>query len=391
MRDRRFYILFADIFVSALGFSIIAPLIPAYLREMGESGFGIGLVFAAYAISRVIFTSFIGEISDQKGRKVFIVGGFILYALISLSYIWAGSLIVLASIRFLHGFSSVLITPVSMAYGGEIAPEGKEGRVMGLFTTAVFAGVGFGVILGAFLSHHFGHAAVFGTLAALAVLAAGVTHFFLPESKKVGLGEGGFQHLKALMQKDVLKLLFAWGVSAPMGIAVVLSFFPLLSARIGLAPTGAGVVVSACIFLIALLLEPFGKLADLAGRYRKLFLLFTAQLIISLALLFSPDCGTMTSLLIAAAVVGLGTSMAYPVGSEIAVLIGRRAGMGSTIGLLSASKSAGAAITPLIAGLTMDLFGLNAVFYVIAVVILVCKLACYYYTSRLLETHVGKV
>ena len=93
----------------------------------------------------------------------------------------------------------------------------------------------------------------------------------------------------------------------------------------------------------------------------------------------------MTTLLLAAAVIGLGTSVEYPVGSDIAVLVGRRVGMGSSIGLLSASKSAGAAITPIVAGLVMDVFGIDAAFYCITILILACKLICYYYTGRLLE------
>ena len=385
MKDRRFFILFTVIFVSSLGFSIIAPLIPMYMREMGESGFGIGMLFAGYAISRVIFTPIIGEISDKKGRKAFISGGLLLYALISLSYIWAGNLVVLAVIRFLHGFASVLIAPISMAYGGEIAKEGREGRVMALFNVAIFTGIGAGPLLGAFLIHHFDQSMVFYVLASLAALSSVVTLLFLPETDRTGPPEGGFASLGALMKKDILRLLVVWGVSAPMGIAVVLSFIPILAVKIGVAPPGASIIVSVCVFMIVLFLEPFGKLADKAKKFQKFFLLFTGQLIIAVALLFSPACDSMTTLLLAAAVIGLGTSVEYPVGSDIAVLVGRRVGMGSSIGLLSASKSAGAAITPLVAGLVMDVFGINAAFYSIAILILACKLLCYFYTGRLLE------
>jgi len=385
VKDRRFFILFMVIFVSALGFSIIAPLIPMYMREMGESGFGIGMLFAGYSISRVIFTPIIGEISDRKGRKAFISGGLLLYALVSLSYIWAGNLVILAVVRFLHGFSSVLITPIALAYGGEIAKEGREGRAMALFNAAIFTGIGTGPLLGAFMIHHFDQAAVFYVLASLAALSSIVTLLFLPETERVRPPEDGFAHLGALMKKDILKLLVVWGVSAPMGIAVVLSFVPMLSARLGLPPGRASVIISVCVFMIVLFLEPFGKLADKARKYQKFFILFTGQLVISVALLFSPACDSLATLLFAAAVIGIGTAVAYPVGSDIAVLIGRRVGMGSSIGLLSASKSAGAAITPIVAGLVYDAFGLNAAFYCIAILILVCKLVCYYYTGRLFE------
>ncbi len=281
----------------------------------------------------------------------------------------------------------MLIASAAMAYAGDISEEGKEGRVMAMINVAIFTGVGTGPILGGILSHNFGGASIFYVLSALAALAFLITLFSLPETEKPILKESGFTHLRNLIKKDILKVLVVWGVSAPMGIALVISFIPILAARSGLLPTQVGIIISACVFLIALLQEPFGRLADKVTPYKKIFLLFTGQLIVSVALLFTPACRSMAALFIVTGVVGLGTAIAYPVGSEIAVLVGRRAGMGSCIGLVTASKGAGTAITPLVAGLVMDTFGLNAVFYIVAILILVCKLICYYYTSRWLESH----
>jgi predicted MFS family arabinose efflux permease len=121
---------------------------------------------------------------------------------------------------------------------------------------------------------------------------------------------------------------------------------------------------------------------------RKVFLLFTGTLIVAVGLLFFPECGSLPALFAVAGVVAVGSAIAFPVGFDIATVLGKHGGMGLVIGLLSTAFNVGNAVTPLIAGAVTDLFSLASAFYVIAIVILTAKVTCYYFASRWLE---GKV
>jgi len=383
-------ILMAAVTVSMLGLTVIAPLIPHYVNTMGIGGFGIGALFAAFSLTRVIVTPFIGARSDRTGRKHFICAGLLLYAVVSLLYIPAHTIYLLILVRMLHGFSAALIIPISLAYAGDIAKEGNEGRMISTMLTVIFVGAGLGPLFGGFVHHYFSYQTVFLVLAILGVLAFAVVRFGLPETRKEGEREKSFITFKELLRKDILKVLLIWGVSAPMGKAMILAFLPVVGMKMGITPIQSGLVISGFIIFMGLLQAPIGARLDRISNMKKVFLLFTGTLIIAVGLFFFPGCGSLPALFVAAGVVAVGSAIAFPVGFDIATVLGKHGGMGLVIGLLSTSFNVGNAVTPLLAGAVYDLFNLSAAFYVIAIVILAAKVTCYYFASRWLEEKVGK-
>ncbi len=89
-----------------LGVGIIAPLLPLYADNLGATGIWLGVIFAGFSVSRAIVMPIFGRLSDRSGRKLFICIGLLSYAIISLGFIWANSLLQLALIRFLHGIAA---------------------------------------------------------------------------------------------------------------------------------------------------------------------------------------------------------------------------------------------------------------------------------------------
>jgi len=378
----------ASVTVSMLGLTVIAPLIPHYVKTMGIGGVEIGALFASFSLTRIVLTPFIGARSDRTGRKRFICAGLLIYAVVSLLYIPADNIYLLILVRMLHGISASLIIPVSLAYAGDIAGDGKEGRVMSTMLTVIFVGAGLGPLLGGLLHHYLSYNAVFLVLAILGVLAFTLVRFGLPETHKEGDREKSFITFKELLRKDILKVLLIWGVSAPMGKAMILAFLPVVGMKMGITPIQSGLVISGFIIFMGLLQAPIGGYLDRISKMKKVFLLFTGTLIIAIGLLFFPGCGSLPALFAVAGVVAIGSAIAFPVGFDIATVLGKHGGMGLVIGLLSTSFNVGNAVTPLLAGVVIDFFNLAAAFSVIAIVILLAKVTCYYFASRWLE---GKV
>lgn len=103
----------------------------------------------------------VGSLSDRWGRKGFLIAGLFIYGLVGLVLPEAGSVANLILIRTFHGFGSAMIVPVAMAYVGELAPQGREGRYMGLLNVAIFTGIGGGPMLGGFFADLWGMASAF--------------------------------------------------------------------------------------------------------------------------------------------------------------------------------------------------------------------------------------
>ena len=107
-----------------------------------------------------------------------------LLAVFSLLYLPAHNVYTFTGVRLLNGLAAGMITPIAMAYAGEVAQEGKEGRAMGTFNMAFYLGLAAGPLLGGILWHLFGMTSVFYAMSGVSALAFLLVLPFLPEVKK---------------------------------------------------------------------------------------------------------------------------------------------------------------------------------------------------------------
>ncbi len=126
MISRVFPILAISIFSCMLGSGIVVPLLPLYAESLGANGFWLGVIFAAFPISRVLTTPVFGRLSDRNGRKSFISIGLLAYGIISFGFIYTNTVLQLVLIRFLHGLAGALILPIAQAYVADISPPGRR-------------------------------------------------------------------------------------------------------------------------------------------------------------------------------------------------------------------------------------------------------------------------
>jgi len=187
MEKRTLFTLYFSIFAAILGLSIISPILPIIAEDLRVTGVWMGMIFSGFAISRAIVMPIMGGLSDKYGRKIFIASGLLLLAVISLLYLLAHNVYTLTAVRLLNGLAAGMIIPVAMAYAGEVAQEGKEGRAMGTFMMMYFLGVGVGPLLGGILWHLFGMTSVFYAMSGISVIALLLVLPFLPEVKNYWL------------------------------------------------------------------------------------------------------------------------------------------------------------------------------------------------------------
>lgn len=360
---KKFAALFISAFASMLGMGIIVPLMPIYAKTLGASGLWLGLIFSGFSLSRLIFMPLMGKMSDKKGRKKFICSGLFLYSLLSLGYIFANSIFSLVWIRILHGFASAMTVPIIMAYVGDIAPKGKEGRFMGYFNVSFFMGMGIGPFVGGILNDSFGMASAFIAVSILAAAALIFTLLFLSEETPAMIKKSEAQKnpsFKRLLKNNLIKGLLIYRFIGAVGRGPLMAFLPIFASDFGITASQIGIIISSHMILMSILQIPFGRLAD---KYSKIKLIIFSGLIMTFVLGAIPFADNFRDLFLLNILMGVAGGMGMPAATAINAIAGKKYGMASSMSLFSSAMSAGMVISPLIAGILMDTAGIKYIFY----------------------------
>jgi len=352
-----FAILLVSVFLGLLGLGIVLPLLPIFVNEFNASPFWIGALFAGYGLSRIMFTPSIGSLSDRYGRKWFITAGLGLYTVVSLWYIFAGSIEELFVIRFVHGIASALISSVAMSYVGDITPAGQEGAYQGKLSNAFYLGMGCGPIVGGAVYSIFGLTPVFLLMAVMSFIPFLVCIRFLPESKQVYrtapmIGKA-FTHPR--MQAV---LFFRFMNTFPYAAFMV--FIPVLAAsQDGFSTTVVGLIIAVEVLAMALSLGYFGKVAD---RYRRSYMIVIGTVIVSCSTVALVYVHELAAIAIFALLIGVGNAMAIAAATAVVALDGRTLGQGVTMGAFNTVMSIGIVVPPLIFGAMVTVWGIDSIF-----------------------------
>ena len=141
---------------ATLGQSLIAPFLSVYANHLGASGFLAGCIFGVFSLACILFMPVFGRLSDRCGRKPLITTGLLLYPLVALALKGFPHIHSLLLIRFLQGIAAAMILPIVLAYAGDIAPEGCEGRTRGKLNAVLAMGLSSGRVIGGILKDAIG-------------------------------------------------------------------------------------------------------------------------------------------------------------------------------------------------------------------------------------------
>ena len=377
--NRALFVLSLALFATMLGNGVVIPFIPIYAQEFGASGVEVGILFGAHSASRTFLLPLIGRASDRRGRKAFLLWGLFFYALTSVAYLLANSLLALILVMALQGVATAMVQPVSMAYVGDLTPKGKEGAYAGYVNTAFLGGVAGGPVLGGVIKDLFSMQASFILLGILSLLSLLLLFFFLPEVQKPQAAhkKDEVSWREILSSRPILGVaLFRIGYA--LSSTLIWIFVPLLSASLlPLKTSQVGLLISLNVLISALLQAPCGRLAD---RMNKAILIGSGSLLSAVALAGFPLASTFGHLLVLNALVGTGFGLAYPAHMALAMEHTPGSGMGTVMSMLLTVHSFGMTIAPPIFGVVVDYYNLGSVFYAAGLLCVVCTVACYYLT-----------
>ncbi|WP_232508035.1 MFS transporter [Desulfobacula toluolica] len=355
--------MFFAIFSTVTGVGIVVPLLPVYANDLGATGIYVGLIFGSFSLSRTFLMPLFGRLSDQKGRKPFILAGLFTYTLISIAFMFSNNVETLILLRFVQGAGSAMIMPVVQAYIGEITPAGSEGYAMGLFNLSSFLSLSLGPLMGGGIKDLWSLDAAFMCMGVLSGIGLLLCIFFLPpttEEKTKSLKTGVIPWSNLLTDKSILSIfIFRYAYTSCIGI--IWCFLPVFAdTEFNLSGSLTGVLVMLGVFISGILNIPMGYVADRANK-RMMILAGGILSTIGMLLLFQASC--FYDLVVAISIFGVGGGISMPAIMGYAVIKGdEKKAMGSVISIITVAHSLGMLTGSMAAGLVMDFFSLRLSF-----------------------------
>lgn len=360
-----FTTLFLAIFFTTLGVGLVVPLLPVYAHELGAGAFQVGLVFAAFSLTRSIFVPYFGKLSDKKGKKPFLTTGLFIFFFLSILYTYSKNIETLILLRLGQGFASAMVLPVAQAYIGIMTPPQKEGRVMGLFSISLYGGLSIGPLLGGVVKDWYSINASFLSMGALCLLGFVLCLLFLPREgvlqKSNPSGSGKPKSYLAIVKTPAIFSLFTFRICFTTCIGIIWTFLPLFAnTMLDLSSSAIGFVIMINVFIAGLLQAPMGYIAD---RFSKKIMVTAGGVLAIISLLCLNYATSFNGLVIANGIFGLAGGISLPAIMALGIIEGRKTrAMGSIMGLLTMAHSLGMLIGPLLAGIIIDVFSIETIF-----------------------------
>ncbi len=364
--------LYLSVFVAVLGFSVVAPIFPLYVLDLGATHLMLGVIISVYGAVQLLTQVPAGRFSDLRGRKPVLLIGLITFALMPLFYIYASNTYQLILIRIFGGIGASMVWPVAMALIVDCVDPSHRGLAMGWYNASFYSAVAIGPVVGSLLYSSFGMEAPFifwGLLAAASFIIVMVI-VREPETKSEILSANPKKG-ELVIDGSMLTFLICCSVVMLPGIigGFNMTLLPELALSVGIDVSQIGLLYLAYAGSNAVSNIYFGRAADLGHRR----LLITGGCI-GCAIGFSAlghGLGLIPQL-IAFLILGLSSGMCTPAAAVIVADVTSPERRGEIFGIFNTSRMLGVVIGPIIAGLTADLSGIGgalAVFFVVTLLI----------------------
>ncbi len=211
--------LFLLLFLGAADNQMIAALLPVLVSSFRVTVEIAGLLVVVYSVAAALAAFITGSLSDHYGRRRFLLGGALIFALASWVASRTQTWTALMVARAITGFAAGTISTCSIAYAGDRFAYTVRGRAIGLISSAYFVAPIIGVPLAAQIADRLGWRRVFFFFALLAFVVISVSVTLprdrvtsQPSSEKLGTTLQAFRSF--LRRRDT---------AAALGIAFLVS------------------------------------------------------------------------------------------------------------------------------------------------------------------------
>ncbi|QCP06373.1 MFS transporter [Brevibacterium sp. CS2] len=186
------WVLVAGAFIVAIGYGIIAPVLPQFAESFGLGVTAATIVVSSFAFFRLVSAPAGGRLVNRLGERPVYVTGLLIVAASTFAVALAQTYWQLLLFRALGGLGSTMFTVSAMALIIRLAPPTARARAAGRYATAFLLGNIAGPVVGGLMAG-WGMRVPFLVYAAALVAAAAVVYFRLGRNERLLAAEQAAQ------------------------------------------------------------------------------------------------------------------------------------------------------------------------------------------------------
>ncbi|MDK2822626.1 MAG: transporter, family, multidrug resistance protein [Clostridia bacterium] len=362
-KDTNLKIIFSITLMAVLGVSSITPAFPKIAQVMNISKETVGLLITVFTLPGVILTPILGILADRFGRKRILVPSLIVFGIAGGACAFTSNFNILLLLRFIQGVGAAALGSLNATLIGDIYSGHERAEAMGYNASVLSIGTATYPAIG-------GALALLGwqlpfILPVLAVPIAFLVLYKLNNSEPKST-QNLLKYLtnavKSINDRQVYVLFTAGVMTFILLYGAYLTYFPfIIEGTFGGTSFTTGLIMFIMSITTAITSSQLRKLAE---RFTVETLLKAAFLFFAVALVLVPFVPNLWLLLIPVVIIGMGQGINFP--SNQTILTGLapmeyRAAFMSINGMV---LRLGQTLGPLFMGLIFGLGGINAVFFV---------------------------
>ena len=365
------FVLFLTLLATATDEFIIAGVLRPVAADLGVSVSAAGQLVTVFAVVYALGAPTLAVVFERFPKRAVIVAGLLAFVVANAAAALAPGYWSLMAARIVAALAAAVVTSAAFTTAAMGAPEGMQGRYLGVATAGMTAALFTGVPVGSWIGGIAGWRATFWFIAAVGALAALgllVTAPNIAGSTPAPLRE----RLSPLHNGAVLRLVTVTFLAASGG----LMFYTYLGALTSEVAGGSYGLVSVMLLIVgvaglagALL---FGKAVDAMGAQRSLRLVVGGH-VIALALAAAVAFGGVGGAVLLGAVIAFWSLFAWgltpPIQGSVMAAAGPQAGM-TAMALNIAGLYLGTGLASAVGGVVISVFDVRYVPAAAAVMLL---------------------
>ncbi|KQB86328.1 MFS transporter [Corynebacterium lowii] len=355
---REIRVLVTAAFLIALGYGLIAPIIPQFAQTFDVGMAAASAVVSVFALSRLVFAPVSGRLIDALGSRAMYLTGLVLVALTTAALSIAQEYWQILLLRGMAGVGSTMFTVSAMNLIVGLAPPQIRGRCSSAYASAFLMGGILGPLVGSVLAP-LGMRIPFVIYGATLMVAVAVVWLRMPRGvdKPEGADERAPMSFREAYRdsayRSALVSAFAHGWS---NFGVRVATLPLFVAAIfQQSGAAAGFALTAFALGNAVCLQFSGRLADSVGRRP---LIVTGLVVNGLFTGLMGVAETLPLLLAFSVGAGAGAGMLTPAQQAVvADVVGAQRSGGKVLANFQMAMDFGAILGPIVVGTVAQAWG----------------------------------
>lgn len=369
---RNFWVLVSAAFVDRVGGTLIFPFFALYITQKFDVGMTqAGVLIGIFSFSGLIGNMLGGALTDRFGRKIMVLFGLVFSAISSVSMGLVNDLSVFYVLAVVVGLLSDIAGPAWQAMVADILPEEKRADGFGVMRVVANMAWIVGPTIGGFMAAR-SYMLLFVMDAVASLITAAIVYRFIPETKPEvaeAKAESILGTFAGYGKVFADRLFIAYILVSMLMLVVYIQMYNTLSVYLrdvhGVSPQGYGFVLT--MSAVTVILFQFW----VTRRVKK----YPPMLMMALGSAFylvgfsMYGFVTVYALFIAAMVlITVGEMIVMPVGQALAANFAPADKRGRYMALFSLAWALPATFGPALAGIIMDNYNPNWVWYVAGII-----------------------